>query len=378
MGKSNPGARTLESILGGGLYNGPKKTVGGRLLNSLGIESTLYDSSRSSDYFSGEAWKFLGEAETISTHLNDATEAMKGTVAILQSVRKQYGLENLNPVTVAMEAANGNFFQKLTQGAIAIFQRLVLSVANFVKQIQVWIAGPIAKAQAELYNSCKPRLGELLTKFGNNTVVAARPKVKIADFVATINKGTADAIVGADEIYRSLEAAANGGEPTSADSVDSIVTKISSGFTKIGVQANGKLLPSRDIVLAAVYDSAPASIAINKLFGLVDFAELGTIGFARVREYVNQGKRQSAALGKALGNIKSISSKLQNQAGDATGTLNRANGLSAEYRKVYQFVVNMLLTSFSIYMRHRGYLYTSLRTLLQSEKAAATPATATP
>lgn len=380
-------AHSLESIVSGGLYGGHKSTVGGKLLNSLGIESVLYDSNRSEVYFAAEASRLLGEAAQLSTYADVVMESMMSNIRLANDIKKKFGVEALDPVSFSLEneatgASKSNFFKKIWDTIVEVFRRFVLAVANFVKQIQVWISGPIAKAQSDFYTKNKDAIvAGLKGEAGKEKITALKvikhPKeVLVATaVVGKIAGEAADAISTGVSVI--MNAKDNKALQENIRNNDEVVKKYMDQIAASGksITKTDKMLPGKDAAMTAVFGEGvkPSQIAISTLFAEKDFADLGKAGFDEVVKFIADGKKSAANLAKVSGKIKQLSQKVVKLAENKdTITTAQAATKAANETKKYQAVqINMLFGGFSAYMRYRGYLYTAAKVLVKGNKKTA-------
>ncbi len=384
-------AQSLESIVSGGLYGGHKSTVGGKLLNSLGIESVLYDSNRSEVYFAAEASKLLGEAAQLSTYADVVMESMMNNIRLANDIKKKFGVEALDPVSFSLEneatgASKSNFFKKIWDTIVEVFRRFVLAVANFVKQIQVWISGPIAKAQSDFYTKNKEAIEKGLTgDAGKETITAMKVILKPKEMVNALSKVVKTSGDAADTALKLVEAVVSAKDNKSdfkakVDKADSEIRYLMDEVSKSasGITKSEKMLPGKEAAMTAVFgkDAKPAKIAISTLFTADDFGDLGKAGFDEVVKFVGEGKKAAASLAKNSGKLKNYAQRVVKLAENKdTVTVAQAATKSANEVKKFQAVqINMIFGGFSAYMRYRGYLYTAAKVLVKGNKKAEKPA----
>lgn len=378
-------AQSLESIVSGGLYGGQKSTVGGKLLNSLGIESVLYDSNRSEIFFAGEAAKFLGEASTLSVYADTVMESMLNNIRLANDIKKKFGVEALDPVSFSLEnEATGsnkkNFFKKIWDTIVEVFRRLVLAVANFVKQIQVWLSGPIAKAQSEFFNKNKAAITTGLSgEAGKETITAMKVILKPREMINSLTKVVKTSGDASDASLKLVEEIISAKDKkaefkTKVDKADADIRYLLDGVAKSAssITKSDKMLPGKESAMIAVFgkDSKPAKIAIKDLFSAGDFDDLGKAGFDEVVKFVSEGKKSAASLAKNSNKLKNYAQRVVKLAEDKeTVTVAQAATKSANEVKKFQAVqINMLFGGFSAYMRYRGYLYTAAKVLVKGTK----------
>lgn len=391
--------QTLESIMSGSMTGGRRHTVGGLRLNSLGIESVLYDSSRSSEYFAGEAARLLGEATTLEFAGKVMMDNINRSIRQATEIKTKFAVEGLDPLKFALEAETGvgaggakraAFWGRVWETIKAFFHRIVLAVANFVKAVQVWISGPIAKVQSDFYGRNKDAILRGLSGDAGNQTMTVMPKSKIDIASAILEEVSGvklfnDRVSGAEKALAMALDKVHPAEAIATAGGNKQFQKIVEEFGATTKGGSKKLLPGRSYVNLKIYGTenpVAETVTIKDAFSAVDFNMLSYTGFTTVKNLIAVGRQILAQSSKTFKLVNQAERKIMADAkslADANGeeptegmTSEDMRALTAQAHELQKFRgigVNKLFALFTVYMHQRGYLFTAAKLLL---KGAAT------
>ena len=402
--KKKNSEKTLESLLQGDLFRTKRQTTGGRILNSARIENILYDSSRSSESFFMEAGSLIGEAIAIESYLDVSIRQLDKSVSLVKTVKEKFGLEKLDPLYFVLESGTeteaadvkvkkekaGQFWKNVLNAIMEFFQRMILAIANFVKGIQVWLAGPLAKGESDFYVRYKGEIEKAYAALKDSkdvTVVGTPILIGLKTFFETTIRTNGIVI---DSYKEQIKIFSDVVKEKNEDERKKLIEKIRDDYTAvISVRADSlresanprsdkggpALLSGGSVARVDMYGESAKSEShtvgeLFKSFQEIDFV-LSSSFIGTLKSYINTSKQKLTLDKLVFSEIQRLKMDKSDEAfmGEAVKCLQLI-------RKSSGYQTSRFYATWSIAMKQRSLAVTCCKALLRAAKKSTTASVA--